>query len=297
MTQDDLKDAVRKTAESVMETGHEAFDAAKFSVTDASAAAGAATRDDAEARAEAVKDMIPGEGQRLAKGLRAAAAGQGKDDLHNQLLDTVATSVSDLSEGLRGRSFGALLDEVDGFARRNPGAFVAAAALAGFVLAGFARRALIICSRHRKRRLCPFGTSPRLALRCPDAGTAIVSHDPANRPSAAPLTDALQHLSNLVRGEVALGSGPAGTYDRAHDFAAKRAALLTGFADDMRRSLEHRLEDLSDTARALTDRPANVDFRRCNEPDFGSPRVGEMCHRLYVPTGPFRPEHSCVYIV
>jgi dihydroxyacetone kinase len=138
MTHENLKDAALEAAHSAKDAGREALDAAKSSVAETAQAARAAIRDEAETRADAGKDMIADEGRRLAQGLRAAAGNKGSDSLHGRLLETFATSVSDMSEGLRSRSFGSLLSEAEGFARRNPGAFVAAAGLTGFALARFA---------------------------------------------------------------------------------------------------------------------------------------------------------------
>lgn len=134
MTQEELLGAARKTTETVTDAARDALEAAKSGVTDTAAA----LCDAAEARIDAGKDMIADEAKRLAKGLRAAAGDQDNDSLPNRILETVASSVADLSEGLRGRSLGTLLGEAEGLARRNPGTFVAAAGLAGFALARFA---------------------------------------------------------------------------------------------------------------------------------------------------------------
>ncbi len=139
MTAENLKDAAKDAAENIIETGHEVFGQAKTHVAGAASQAGAAIREEVGARAEAGKDMFAEEGQRLARSLRDVAAEQGESTLQGRLLDTVAGGVADVSEGLRGRSFGSLLEQAEDFARRNPGAFVAGAALAGFALARFAR--------------------------------------------------------------------------------------------------------------------------------------------------------------
>lgn len=136
---DAATDAAKDVAENIVETGHEVFGQAKTHAAEAASQAGAAIREGVEARAEAGKDMFAEEGRRLARSLRDVAAEQGESTLKGRLLDTVASGVADVSEGLRGRSFGSLLEQADSFARRNPGAFVAGAALAGFALARFAR--------------------------------------------------------------------------------------------------------------------------------------------------------------
>lgn len=139
MTAEHLKDVAKDAAENIIETGHEMLGQAKTHASEAAAQAGAALREGVTARAEAGKDMFAEEGQRLARSLRGVAAEQGQSTLQGRLLDTFASGVADVSDGLRGRSFGSLLEQADDFARRNPGAFVAGAALAGFALARFAR--------------------------------------------------------------------------------------------------------------------------------------------------------------
>lgn len=142
MTQMELKDTARNVAESIGETirdsGRDAFHAAKSGVAEIATAAGAAIRDEAALRAEEGKDMIADQGQRLASGLHDAAVDRGDGTVQSRLLDTIASSVSDASEGLRGRSMGEILEDAQAFARRHPGMFVAGAALAGFALARFA---------------------------------------------------------------------------------------------------------------------------------------------------------------
>ncbi|WP_284165358.1 hypothetical protein [Frigidibacter sp. SD6-1] len=96
-------------------------------------------RDEAESRAEAGKNLAAEQGQRFANDLRAEAGRRGNKTFQGQVLDTMANGVADLSEGLRGHSIASILQQAESFARRNPGAFVADAALAGFAVARFAR--------------------------------------------------------------------------------------------------------------------------------------------------------------
>lgn len=139
MTRDDIKETAEKTAKDVKEAGEEALAAVKGSVAEAASEAKKAVTDEAEARVDAGKDMVADQGQRLASDLRDAAESRGEDSFQGRLLDTVASGVSDISENLRGRSLSSILEQAEGFARRNPGAFIAGAAIAGFALARFAR--------------------------------------------------------------------------------------------------------------------------------------------------------------
>ncbi len=107
--------------------------------TDTVASVAGSLRETAAERTEAARDELAEQGQKFAASLRAAAADHGTDSLQGRVLGAVAGTVDDLSDGLRGQSIGALVTEAQSFARRNPGVFVAGAALAGFALARFAR--------------------------------------------------------------------------------------------------------------------------------------------------------------
>lgn len=139
MTPNKMKDVVSDLVENIMDAGRDVLTQAKVRASEAATTAGAAIREGAETRAEAGKDMLADEGQRLARSLRDAAAEQGDGTIQGRILDTVATGVVDRAESLRGRSFNSMLTQTESFARRNPGAFVAVATLAGFALARFAR--------------------------------------------------------------------------------------------------------------------------------------------------------------
>lgn len=139
MTRKDIQDTARDTVKDVKQTGREAIAAANSGASEAASEAKAALRDEAETRAESGKDMAADRGQRLARDLRDAAGSQGEETFQGRLLETVASGVSDISDGLRDRSLSSILEQAERFARRNPGAFVAGAAIAGFALARFAR--------------------------------------------------------------------------------------------------------------------------------------------------------------
>ena len=97
-----------------------------------------AARHEAMDRAEGAKDGLADQGERFAQTLRSALD-QGDDSIQSKLMAAAADSVTDLSNTLRGKSFEQLMADAGEFAKRSPGAFVAAAALAGFAVARFAR--------------------------------------------------------------------------------------------------------------------------------------------------------------
>lgn len=130
--------AAAAAVDRLAQTGRETYRDVKGRAVDAASRTASAAKAEAMDRAETAKDTIADEGRRLADSLRSASQG-GDDSVQAKVLNVVADSVSDLSESLRGRSFEELMTQAQGFARRNPGAFVAAAALAGFAIARFAR--------------------------------------------------------------------------------------------------------------------------------------------------------------
>lgn len=116
----------------------EALGEARARAGDVASRTAQAAKAEALDRAEGAKDGLADQGERLAASLRSAVDG-GDDSIQAKLMAAAADSVTDLSNTLRGKSFDQLLSDAGDFARRNPGAFVAAAALAGFAVARFAR--------------------------------------------------------------------------------------------------------------------------------------------------------------
>jgi hypothetical protein len=89
-------------------------------------------------QAEVAKSTLADTAERLAQSVRQSVDG-GDQSVQGKLMFAAADAISDMSNSLRGQSFQDLVGQVQSFARRNPGAFVAAAAAAGFALARFAR--------------------------------------------------------------------------------------------------------------------------------------------------------------
>jgi uncharacterized protein YukE len=96
-------------------------------------------RDAANSTIETIRATLANSGDRLAETLRGAA-----DSSHGPtqrrfdvLTDGAANGVADLSDRLRGNSVTDLMHSTQAYARRNPGAFAAGAAVAGFALARF----------------------------------------------------------------------------------------------------------------------------------------------------------------
>jgi hypothetical protein len=141
MTDSNMSDATRQgssTTSGLSEAGRETYQQVKSKAMDAVSRTTEAAKSQAMGQAETAKDALADTGERLAESLRGALDG-GDESVQARLMAAAADTVSQMSHSLRGRSFNQLLSDAEAFARRNPGAFVAAAALAGFALARFAR--------------------------------------------------------------------------------------------------------------------------------------------------------------
>lgn len=142
MTPADTANTPQSTASSMTDTlkesGMHALAGVRDRASDAAARATEAARTEAMGRAETAKSSLAQEGERLAQTLRRAVD-SGDDSPQARVLSVVADSVDDLTASLRNRSLNDLLSDAETFARRNPGLFVAVAALAGFAVARFAR--------------------------------------------------------------------------------------------------------------------------------------------------------------
>ena len=106
----------------------------------------ATVRDAAVEKADAARESLSDVGDRLAATLQNASADTEDDALKARVLSSVAQGLTNASDSLRQRSVAEIGADVRDLARRHPGAFVAAAALAGFMAARFIRS-----SSHRDR--------------------------------------------------------------------------------------------------------------------------------------------------
>lgn len=138
MTADKTKSTAQTLIDSgkdvLSQTASQATETAKSVVSDASSA----LREGAERRAAAGMDALSDQGTRLGESLQEAAAKQ-EGTLQGQIMNTFAGSILDTAEKIRGQDLQSILGQADDFARRNPGAFVASAALLGFAAVRFAK--------------------------------------------------------------------------------------------------------------------------------------------------------------
>ncbi|HLQ18061.1 MAG TPA: hypothetical protein VK146_03695 [Tabrizicola sp.] len=118
-----------------------------------------AVKDVAVEKADVARESLSDVGQRLAATLeRASAEGDG-DALKSRVLTSVAQGLTTASDALRQRSVTELTADVKMLAKRHPGAFMAAAAVAGFAAARFIRSS---SKRQMAERDNSYGQGPRV---------------------------------------------------------------------------------------------------------------------------------------
>lgn len=144
MSRSDLKEKLDTTTAKAKETAAAAVDMAAEAGRSAKAEISAqasetmkTVRDAASERADDAREAIVGVGDRLAETLHDQAGHS--EGMSSRVLGGLADGLSHATDGLRGRSFGDLLSDAQGYARRHPGAFAVGAAVAGFALARFLR--------------------------------------------------------------------------------------------------------------------------------------------------------------
>lgn len=154
---EDATDALRDTAKSAQNRAEDALDEgrsrigsvlhkvqdkavdAKDAIVAGAGSTLAAVKDVAVDKADAARESLSDVGQRLAATLERASAESDDDALKSRMLTSVAQGLTSASDALRNRSVTDLTSDVKALARRHPGAFMAAAAVAGFAAARFVR--------------------------------------------------------------------------------------------------------------------------------------------------------------
>jgi aspartokinase len=144
MTPTDLKDKIATTADKARETASAAMDVAteagrtvKNEIKTQAADTMHAVREAAGERSEAARDTLVNVGERLVETLETEA--ESVDGIPARLLSGLASGVTTVTDGLRGRTLGDMVADAQGYARRHPGTFAVGAAVAGFALARFLR--------------------------------------------------------------------------------------------------------------------------------------------------------------
>jgi ElaB/YqjD/DUF883 family membrane-anchored ribosome-binding protein len=125
-----LGGAIRKATDTASE--------AKDAIVAGAGSALGTVRDVAVEKADAARESLSDVGERLAATLNNAS-GADDDALKSKVLSSVAQGLTSASDALRQRSVTDLTSDVKSLARRHPGAFMVAAAVAGFAAARFVR--------------------------------------------------------------------------------------------------------------------------------------------------------------
>lgn len=176
-TVDDVGRSVRDTAVSVKDAASDAMDEGRSRVgsivgkaqdlaqdTKEAIVSGAgstlsAVKDVAVEKADMARESLSDVGERLAATLERASADSDGDALKSRVMTSVAQGLHTASDALRQRSVADLTADVKTLARRHPGAFMAAAAVAGFAAARFIRSS---SKRRMAERDSDHGQGPRV---------------------------------------------------------------------------------------------------------------------------------------
>lgn len=141
-----IKETLQDGADAAIDKASQAANVARDTVRDVAADVssqaahiGAKMRDGAVEHLDDARDALSESGDRLAQTLRRAAEEPASGSVQSRVLTAVAGGVSTAANTLRDRSVSDIVADVRALARRNPGAFAAGAAVAGFALARFLR--------------------------------------------------------------------------------------------------------------------------------------------------------------
>jgi hypothetical protein len=121
---DEAKGDIGEIAEEAVERGRHFLDAAKEQATDY-----------VDQRKNELAQSVVG----FAQSLRESAGSLGERPNIRALVDSAAGGLEQLAENMRGRSFGDMLDGVEGAVRRRPAVAAMATMAAGFFLARFVK--------------------------------------------------------------------------------------------------------------------------------------------------------------
>ncbi len=163
---DDAGDKARQMADNASEAVESSVETVKRKAADAKASivAGAGSametvRDVAVEKADAARETLSDVGDRLAATLERASTDGDSDALKSRMLSSVAQGLTSASDVLRQRSVSDLTADIRTLARNHPGAFMAAAAVAGFAAARFIRSS---AARRSAEHYAEMGRGPRV---------------------------------------------------------------------------------------------------------------------------------------
>ena len=135
----DTTEAAKATAQSAVDLARDTGETLASEAGSRAARAAGAVKDAVAGGADTARNGVASAGDRLADSLRNAAERVHDGGVPERVLTAVADGVGDAADRLRGQNVADLWTDLRGFAGRHPGAFAAAAAVAGFALARYLR--------------------------------------------------------------------------------------------------------------------------------------------------------------
>ncbi len=96
-------------------------------------------KEEAAHRAEGAKSSIANEMSDVARALRGATEDLRGNSTSKRTVDWVADRLDGMSQAIQNRETSQLVNDVSGFAKRNPALFLGGAALVGFAISRFAK--------------------------------------------------------------------------------------------------------------------------------------------------------------
>jgi len=101
-------------------------------------------------RADKAKDTVADNMADTAQALRAAANRSRDGSPQERTIGQIAESLADVSDAIRGKDLGEMVDGINQFARQNPPIFLGAAALLGFAASRFGKSSTSDNSQDRR---------------------------------------------------------------------------------------------------------------------------------------------------
>lgn len=127
------------TEKSGLDEAKEAGQELRDSVKGEARKLGEAAKQHATERAEQAKEDLADQVSSVGNAFRRASDDLRSGSPQEQVFGHAANSIADLADGIRGKDFSTIIDDVSDLARRNPLAFLGGAALLGFAGARLAR--------------------------------------------------------------------------------------------------------------------------------------------------------------
>ena len=138
-TADTARETAQDTADSVKDKARDLAEEAKLKARRVAEDATETAKREAYARGEEAKHGVANEIGTVSSALRKAANDLRDGSPQERTFGYLANTLADASDSVREKDLGEMLDDVTGFARRNPLLFIGGAALLGFAATRFGK--------------------------------------------------------------------------------------------------------------------------------------------------------------